>query len=526
MKMRKLLSLGLAAFMTVSLFAVGAAADEEVKGANQDPANTEKSDETIVIGLSAEPSGLFPAGTGKTENEMMIIYGALTDTLVTQDRNTGEVLPCLATEWEWIDDTHCKFTLRDDVTMSDGTPLVADDVVYSVNTWMEYSPNSDTGRFIADVAADDEHTVTIGFNTVAPDFLNMISWANFGIFTEDEVNALGGNESADKNPLLGSGRYKFQKWVSGQYIVLERNEEYWDPDYAGYFKEIKFTFTNDAAARAMAVQSGDAQVAYDMPVSMAATFKGNDSVNLIAHTFGQNTRLWYNMGPNAGATADIRVRQAIDKALDFDAIAQVGTAGFGQEVHGYFPEESKFYNEIFTSEERAQNLDEAKALLEEAGYGDGLELRVVGMQDQASIFTVMQENLRQAGITLSIDIVDTAQFVQQANEGTYDLIHVGDLVDARYPTIFTFFKQQSINTFCIGGAKWTTDEIEAAIDTLIQDPDEDAAKEEAKALEEMLKAEMPYSNTYPEMHAALTATDIKGYSTIERGFLDCTGFYK
>ena len=183
----------------------------------------------------------------------------------------------------------------------------------------------------------------------------------------------------------------------------------------------------------MAVQSGDVQVAYDMPMSMASTYVADDSVQVIAHTFGQNTRIWYNMGPNAGPTADIRVRQAIDKALNFDAIAMVGTAGFGEEVHGTFPAESRYYNEIFTKEERAVDIEGAKALLEEAGYGDGLDLSIVGMQDQNPVFTVMQENLKQ---------------------------------------------------------------------------------------------EMMISNTYPEMHAAITGADIKGYRTMERGFLDATGFYK
>lgn len=524
MSFKKVLSFTLAAAMTLSLGAMSVGA--EVKGANTDPANTEVTDETLLVGLSAEPSALWMGGTGKTENEGVIIESCLTDRLVAVDRNTGDVLPRLATEWEWLDDTHCKFTLRDDVTMSDGTPLVADDVVYSVNTWMEYSPNSDTGRFLVGAEKVDDQTVTIEFNTVAPDFLNMLSWANFGIVSEDEINAAGGVEAAAKNPVYGSGRYKFKEWVSGQSITLERNDNYWDPDYKGYFKEIKFTFTNDAAARAMAVQSGDSMVAYDMPVAMASTYQADEKVQLIAHTFGQNTRLWYNMGPNAGATADIKVRQAIDKALDFNAIAMVGTAGFGQEVHGYFPEESKFYNEIFTAEERAQDIEGAKALLAEAGYPDGLELNIVGMQDQNDVFVAMQGMLAQVGIKLNINIVDTPQFVEQSNGGMYDLIHVGDLVDARYPTIFTFFKESSINTFCIGGAKWTTPEIEAAIDALIQEPDEAVAKEDAKALEEMLKAEMPYSNTYPEMHAALIAPDLKGYNTLERGFLDATGFYK
>lgn len=524
MSFKKITSILLAAMMTISLGAMSVSAD--VKGANEDPANTNVSDETLVVGLSAEPSSLWMGGSGKTENEGVIIESALTDRLVDVDRNTGDVLPRLATAWEWVDDTHCKFTLRDDVKMSDGTPLVADDVVYSVNCWMQYAPNSDTGRFIAGVEKNDDQNVTIEFNTVAPDFLNMLSWANFGIVSEDEINAAGGVEAAIKNPVYGSGRYKFKEWVSGQSITIERNEDYWDPDYKGYFKEIKFTFTNDAAARAMAVKSGDIDVAYDMPVAMASTYQGDDSVQLITHTFGQNTRLWYNMGPNAGATADIKVRQAIDKALNFDAIAMVGTAGFGQEVHGYFPVESKFYNEIFTAEERAQDIEGAKALLAEAGYADGLDLNIVGMQDQNDIFVAIQGMLQQVGINLTINIVDTPQFVEQANGGTYDLIHVGDLVDARYPTIFTFFKESSINTFCIGGAKWTTPEIEAAIDTLIQEPDEAAAKEDAKALEEMLKAEMPYSNTYPEMHAALINPALSGYNTLERGFIDVTGFYK
>jgi MarR-like DNA-binding transcriptional regulator SgrR of sgrS sRNA len=60
--------------------------------------------------------------------EIVIISAALQDTLVKVDRATGEqLLPNLATDWEWVDGTHCRFTLRDDVTMSDGTPLVAED---------------------------------------------------------------------------------------------------------------------------------------------------------------------------------------------------------------------------------------------------------------------------------------------------------------------------------------------------------------------------------------------------------------
>ena len=525
MSLKKIVCLILAVVMSMAM-AFTALAAEGVLDANVDPFNTEVTDETLNVCFSSEPAYIWGGGSGVVSNEEEIIMHAITDRLVEFDRRTNEVVPALATEWEWLDDTHCKFILRDDVTMTDGSPLTPEDVVYSANVWMEYSANSDIGRFIAGAEADGDNAVILEFNTVAPDLLAMLTWGGFGIVSEEEVEAAGGIEAATKNPVFGSGKYKFKEWATNQYIILERNDNYWDPDYKGYYKEIRLTFINDPASRALAIMSGDIQVAYDMPISMATTYIGNESVNVIAHTFGQNTRLWYNMGPNAGATADPLVRAAIDKALDFDAIAMVGTSGMGEEVHGYFPIESKDYNETFTKEERAQDIEGAKELLAEAGYADGLDLEIVGMQDQSPVFTVIQENLRQAGINLTINIVDTPQFVEQANGGTYDLIHVGDFADARYPAIMSFFRQFFIDTFCIGGSKWTTPEIEEGVTAFIEEPDEEAAKEIGKNLEEIWKDEMMFSNTYAEMHAALTAADTKGYNTTERGFVDLTGFYK
>ena len=523
--MKKIVCLILAVVMSLAM-AFTAFAAEGVMDANVDPFNTEVTDEQLNVCLASEPAYLWGGGSGFIGNEEEIVMHAITDRLVEFDRRTNEVVPGLASEWEWLDDTHCRFVLRDGVTMTDGSPLAPEDVVYSANVWMEKSASNDLGRFIAGAEVDGDNAAIIEFNTPAPDLLAMLTWGGFGIVSEEEVEALGGIDAATKNPVFGCGKYKFKEWASNQYIILERNDNYWNPDYKGYFKEIRLTFINDPASRALAIMSNDIQVAYDMPISMATTYIGNENANVIAHTFGQNTRLWYNMGPNAGATADIRVRQAIDKALDFDAIAMVGTSGMGEEVHGYFPVESKYYNETFTKEERVQDIEGAKALLAEAGYADGLELNIVGLQDQSPIFVVIQENLRQAGINLTINIVDTPQFVEQANGGTYDLIHVGDLVDARYPAIMTFFRQMFIDTFCIGGSKYTTPEIDAAVTAFIEEKDEEKAKEILKDLENTWKADMYYSNTYPEMHAALTAAGIKGYNTIERGFVDITGFYK
>ncbi|MBD8931857.1 MAG: ABC transporter substrate-binding protein [Ruminococcus sp.] len=546
MKAKKVMAMVMASAMILSLTACGgSSSDSSSKGnssnsetkatvsviePNKDVANTEKTDETLTVGLSAEPSSLYGAAVGKTENEEQIIGNAMLDSLVKFNYATNEIEPSLATDWEWTDDTHLKFTLRDDVTMSDGTPLTADDVVYTCNEiWIKQNTTNDTGKYLVGATKDDDKTVTIEFNTAAPDFLKMMSWTNFGIVSEDEVNAAGGLEATATNPAIGSGPYKFKEWKNGQSVTLERNDNYWDKDYVGYYKEIVFTFTSDAAAREMAVESGDADIAYDMPVSQAATYAENDSVNTTIYGFGQTTHLWYNQGENAGATKDEKVREAIDKALDFDAIAQVGTAGFGEAALSYWDPSCDYYTANYTEDERTVDIDGAKELLEEAGYGDGLEITALGLQDNTPVLTVMQANLAEAGITLKIDTPDTAQFVEGAFGGNYDLICVGDTPAIRTPaSVMPFLQKLNVDGpgMVIGGPKWTSDEFDSKISELISESDNDKATELATTLDEMVKEETICSNLYPEMKASVYAKDLKGFNTIERGFVDVTGFYE
>ncbi len=517
MKKSKIISLALAGLM---LFSQAAYASED------NAVNTEMTDETLVVCLASEPSTLWGAPDGKVENECQIINSALMDRLVNTDKETGDVIPMLASSWEWVDDTHCRFTLRDDVIMSDGTPLVADDVLYSVEVWTTYSGNNDTGIYIVGAEKEDDHTVTIEFNTVAPDLLAMLTWSNFGIASEDEVNAAGGLENVGRNPLVGSGKYRFVEWDNGQSITIERNDNYWDENWKGYFKTIKFTFTNDGSSRVMGVESGDVDIANDLPVAQAATFAGNDSVQTIIYPFGQIMHLWYNMGEKAGATKDIRVRQAIEKALDLDALTMVGTAGYGEVALGYFPTSSRYYNAVYTPDELAVDIEGAKELMEEAGYGDGLDMTILGTQDSVLLYTVIQENLRQIGINLTIETPDIPTFVAAANAGDYDLIQVGDYCTYRFPSVMMSLRWANINTFTIGGTKYTTEELENSIYAAIEEPDEEKAKEMWKGVEEYIKENTMLTNICPEMHAVITAKDLKGFSTIERGYLDVTNFYR
>lgn len=497
---------------------------------NTDADNTETSDETLVVALGSEPSTLFGPAGGKIENEEQIINSALLDTLVDYNYVTGEVEPCLATAWEWVDDTHLRFTLREGVTMSDGTPLVAEDVVFSANMWRDQNATTDTGKYIAGAVAEDEQTVVIEFNTVAPDFLSLMSYGTYGIVSEAEVEAAGGFEGVQQTPIIGCGPYKFVSWEKGQSVTIERNDDYWNAaEDPAYFKTVRFTFVNDAGTRAMSVQSGNADVAYNMPINQAATYVSDTSVKTTIYPFGQVIHLWYNMGENAGATSDPLVREAIDKALDFDAIAQVATAGYGEASLSYFDTSCPYYKANYTAEERAVDIEGAKELMEQAGYADGLELNILGMLYETTILAVMQSCLSQIGITLNIDTPDTAQFVEAAMGGDYDLICVGDMPAIRTPaTVCPFLQTLNVEGpgMVIGGPKWTTDEIDTLISNIITAEDNTAAETYATEFDSTIKEQTICSNLYPELIASVYATDLKGYCRLERGYIDVTELYK
>lgn len=495
--------------------------------ANTDPANTVKTDEQIIIEIPSEPAYAFGIPAGNLGKDNVMLQSLYLDTLVTRDPVSGEILPSLATEWKWLDETHLQLTLRDDVIMADGSALTANDVLYTAKCWTDFNSTNDAGKYFnyAECSVVDDHTVILGLNVVAPDFVGMLSWHEFGIISESAVEAVGGLDAASGNPVIGSGKYIFKEWKRGEEMVFERNEDYWDDGYAGYFKEIRFHFVSDASSRQMSILSGDADVAYEIPVTQAKSMESVDNVKTWIYSVGSVFHMFYNIG-NDGPLSDIRVRQAVDKALNFDALAAVGTGGYGTKSLGYIDESCYLHTDIWTEEEKAVDIEGAKQLLEDAGYGDGLALEAVILQEQMPTWVVIQENLRAVGIELTINNADVSSYVEDAITGNYDLILIDQYIDGRNPDIFTFFTWKSVIDGFLGGDKWTTDELDTLITKAISETDDAAAKEYVVQIEQYLKEYMLETDTYPCMYGMITAEDIMGLTINNKGMMSPAYFYR
>lgn len=398
------------------------------------------SDETLNVACDGEPNSLLPNyAQNKTANR---VIGSMFNYLVHWDNDKQEAEPELATSWEWDDSMHITFTLRDDVTFSDGSKLTSHDVAVSLKTSTENTIASYALMFDPDnfKEIDDTH-IQIALSKPYSNLLNILGCEYYAIFSSKSFEEQGSDaEAFSRNP-VGSGPYVLKNWTQGSSITLERNENYWDKDNMPYYKDIVYTFIADASSRVTALQSGQVQIAYNISPSQVETLQsGGFTVN----TFNENVTvpLQFNMKTNK-ALANEDVRKAIIMAMDKKAIADARYQGY-EEVSksSFLPTSSPYYKET----DEAQNIEEAKKLIEGTGLSSGdLTFDVIAISGEAtSYLEIFQAEMAQIGVTIHIVTYDLPTMLQKMwnNEttigfgecDTWDTSRMLDIIDSRVTT--------------------------------------------------------------------------------------------
>lgn len=380
-------------------------------------ANATASDEELTVALMSEPTTLFALG-GTTTESGLIIENAISGRLLEYDASTGEISPSLADSYELVDDTHAKFHIRDGACYSDGTPVTAADVLYSFGVAQEAANSFTTYMDLANSTAEDDQTVVIAFTEYVPGWEQLFANPAATITSEANVTAAGGAEAAGHNPPIGCGRYVFKEWSSGQYITIERNENYWDDSYTGYYKTIRFTFIPDAAARVLALQSGDADVAQRIAMSDYMALQNNPDAKGIPFSTDRVFSMFFNV--QSDIFSNEKVREAVAHAIDPQAVNALQNMGQGQVVQGWLTPTHPYYKEYYEGGHPAYDPEQAKALLAEAGYPDGFDCTMVTQATTQQIATVLQESLRQVGINMEIQTLEQSTYVATMRAGDYD----------------------------------------------------------------------------------------------------------
>ena len=348
---------------------VTAPTEEKAAPTEEVAISTEVVRPNIVIGNFVAPQ-TFDAGKMNWGNQS--IYGqAVYDPLVRIQPNGIDVAPGLATSWEYNEDnTVLTMQLRDDVVFTDGTPFNAEAAAANLIRFRDgTSPQKAKAAGIVDATAVDAYTLQITLTQADPAFLVYLGIAPGQMMSPAAFE----NEDVDTNP-VGSGPYILdtEATVVGSSYVFKSNPNYWDPTIQ-YYETLTINVYSDSTAILNALRGGQLNVSN---VSDNTTIPEMEAAGFDLHPVYLNMQglfFWDRGGELNPAIGDVRVRQAINYAIDSEALLDVIGSGYGELSQQPFPTVSAAYDSTLDST-YSYDPDKARELLAEAGYPDGFTL--------------------------------------------------------------------------------------------------------------------------------------------------------
>ncbi len=365
----------------------------------------------IVVVQSADVPSLDPA-----KNLVVHVFNVaqnVLDTATYLDREL-KVQPRLAMSWKAIDDTSWEVKFRSGVKFHDGSPFNTQ----SVKASFEYQSAADTPSrtFFANWASldvVDETTVRIKTKAPEPYFPNVLS--RLWIFSAADLK----DPATLNTTMIGTGGYKLTEFVKGDHITLTANPDYW----AGAPKIQKVTFRSapEASARVAMLQAGQADVIVNLPVEQTRVIEGDGRLRVATVLGLRAVPLMIDQRKGA-PLSDLRVRQAMNYAVDREAIVKNILGGFAAQqpatisplIEGNNPDVKPY----------AYDPDKAKQLLTDAGYASGFEINFYHptgrwMKD-AEAAQAIGQMLAKVGIKTNLKTLEYSTFFANWSKGEFD----------------------------------------------------------------------------------------------------------
>lgn len=410
----------LALLMTVALFACSFAACQQNETpdptpAQQDQNNGQSNEQPSQPDNSAQPSGAQKESVvwaqpsditsldfhvGKNPASFAVTCNIF-DTLVTWDAE-NKVIPHLASEWEFVDEDSLQLKLREGVLFHDGEELTAEDVQYTLTRAKNSTIVKNNFSWLDSVDVVDEYTVVVNTIGAYAPVLNALCNPLAGIMPKHLLEA--DDEAMAKNP-VGTGPFKFVERKEGEYVKMEANESYWNGTVASKYLEMRVV--PEASQRATLLETDEIDIAYDMLASDVERLNSGEKATVLSAPSFKVFYLTINCNSGTAALQDARVRQAIEYAIDKDALCSAVMYGYATPVSSLVGPGVFGYDAAPTA--NLYDVEKAKSLLSEAGYADGFEMSIwVQSSDQIrqEACVIIQSMQEEVGITVTVEPMD------------------------------------------------------------------------------------------------------------------------
>lgn len=374
------------------------------------PASAPFVDREFPISVQTEPDNLDVQDT--TSNASASVDKCIFEGLVTLNQDMM-ITNLLAKSWEVNDDaTEFTFTLNEGVTFHDGEPFNAAAVVAAFDRVLNPESTLRRAGYFSAVLdhVEEVDELTVKFVAKFP-FAAMIATLAHpagGIPSPKAAEAAGADFGIQP---VGTGPFKFSSWVRGDVIILDKYDNYWNADLAASVPRMTIRGVSEPSALGIAVQSGDSAFAGPLEAAQAQQLRqqGNVEVTSVPGL----TVYWATMNNSKEPFTDVRVRQALNYAVDKDAVLMAGSLGEGYVVDSPIAKNTWGYASVGGY---PVDVDKAKSLLAEAGMGDGFSTQIFCSAVHRDRAVAVQGMLSQIGVNAEVMQMESAALTEETSK--------------------------------------------------------------------------------------------------------------
>lgn len=335
---------------------------------------------------------------------------------------SGKILPVLASNWT-VDaaQTSYEFTLRDGVKFSDGTPVVADDVVFSFQRLNERGLPYAKDRFSSLAAVTKVDDRKVRFQLKQPDAGFLLNLGSPFLVGSAILSQKWAQTHDPKREMMGTGPFKMVSYSPNTQLALKRNDNYWDKESAAKVSDLTIRYMPEQSAQIAALKSGQIDMMFPSAEGKLQ-LKGDPAITTVQVNSTNTVRL--NINSNRAPFNNPDVRRAISLAVNRAEIVQgafLGEAVPSAQVPPSYPWAPKLESLKYQKHDIAQ----AKTLLAKAGYPKGLDVTLNHLAGYATYLDrfaeLLKTQLAQAGIRVTIQANQNAVWLDKQNKADYEI---------------------------------------------------------------------------------------------------------
>ena len=481
--------------------------------------------DTLIVGHGADAKSLDPHASNDQPSSR--VNKQIYETLIVQNE-AMELVPGLATKWTQIDELTYEFELKKGVKFHNGEELKASDVVFTFLRAID-SPQvsaivgvNNPEKGILDpskIVVIDDYKVQIGTYRPYGPLLTHLAHPAASILNEKAVNEKGADYG--QNP-VGTGPFMLSKWNTGDSIELVRFEEYHGTP--AKVKNLIMRVITENANRTIELETGGVDIAYDIAAPDVKKVEENSNLIMLRDANLSTTYIGFNSAK--GPFADVRVRQAVNYALDMDSIVEAVYLGTGSPAKG--PLGPNIFGSNQSLKPYGYDVAKAKELMKEAGLENGFKTSIWTNENQLrmDIAEIAQNQLKEIGIEAEVKVMEFAAYLTATEKGEHDMFILGwgtVTGDPDYGLYPLFHSSQH------GAAGNRTFYTNAEVDSLLEKgrtaTDAKEREDAYKKAQEIIRDEAPWVFTWIGENLTGTAKNVKGFKQHPAGHHFLSGVY-